>query len=194
MKGFLYLAERPQSFTLSELEESIGFIGAQLRNSWSGKITRLSNQGDQIPTNESELKACLEGPNPFNFQFWLSDDTDVICTFRRVANDIVSHSYDFDGLNRAEVDRVVQWGMCRFTQKAPTRNALLLVVDRANAAEEFDWDAVVKGHTPAPKVLPDIFGVDSAIMQLQAVASLHETKFLDGTLLLIRPRESASHG
>src|ERR1051326_7779177 len=103
--AFCYFAERAVDFSLSELAASIRTVGVQLRNSYTGLLTALNDEGDQVAVTEMELDQSLHSSDSVTFQFWFSEDTDIICSFRRISSDTIVHAYGLDGLDASETER-----------------------------------------------------------------------------------------
>ncbi len=185
--GFCYFAERSPGFSLSELAASLRTIGVQLRNSNTGLLTALNDEGDQVAVTETELDQSLHGSNPVTFQLWFSDDTDIICSFRRISDDIVVHAYGLDGLDMSERERTVEWSINRFKQKANESNAVLLVVDRYGISWDYDWDAVVRGEVEAPERLPEVVGANIRAVRLSGDRFVgYERQSFESAALFVR--------
>lgn len=190
--GFCYLAEVPDSGPLlSDLERSISVTGAQLANPWNGKITRIDDEGEQTEITRGDLELALEGWPAVTFQFWLSDDTDLTCSFRRLSRDLYVHAYGLNGLDQAERDRVTKWVLRRFEILATDRRAALLVVDEHGATADYDWDLFLEGRLMYPAVMPELVFVAKSFLKgrLQmrgqsAPSGLEGVPPLDGYVLL----------
>jgi hypothetical protein len=160
--GFSYLAERAEAGeAVRRIVEAFARDGVSLVNSSSERITELDDEGNQVDTTEEELIEAARARAHLTFQLWLSSDTDIGCSFRRVTPDIVCHAYSVDGLNADERVRLGRWAVQYFRQGVRDETALLLVVDPAGRTANVDWDAVAAERGGLPEVFPDVIGLPS---------------------------------
>ena len=158
--GFCYLAERTEAGeAVRQIVRAFARDGVSLVNSHSGRITELDDEGNQVDATEEELIGAARARAHLTFQLWLSSDTDIGCSFRRVTTDIVCHAYSVDGLNADERVQLVRWAIQYFRQGVRDQTALLLAVDPAGRTAHVDWDAVAAERVGLPHVLPDVIGL-----------------------------------
>lgn len=158
--GFCYLAERTDpGEAVRRIVEAFARDGVSLVNSYSGRITELDDEGNQVDATEEELIEAARARAHLTFQLWLSSDTDIGCSFRRVTSDIVCHAYSVDGLTADERLQLVRWAIQYFRAAVGDQTALLLVADPAGRTAQVDWDAVAAERVGFPHVLPDALGL-----------------------------------
>jgi hypothetical protein len=185
-RGFVYFAEKSAEFSFVKLVESFKENGIQLKNEWTKNITRLSDEGDQIPVSEEELSNYFKNWDCFTFQLWFSDDTDMCCSFRRLSKEILIHEYSFDGLSSAECERAGKWAVDRFKKKSMDENIILLIVDYKGISGEYDWDGFIRTDVSNPNIFPEIIGVNTNVKTLALEASTYDRYSLDHSVLFTR--------
>ena len=195
-RGFCYLAERSGfGFPLAELESSLTKIRIWLNNPSNGRITELSDEGDQIEVTRAELNESLRCKSVATFQLWLAGDTDIRCSYRHIEENLFVHAYGFDGLDKSEADRVAQWALDRFTDQVAEGNAVLLAVDRSGETNDFDWDALVGKSINLPPVLPEAFGFDTRTIPVSPnVMDGYMRQSRDGYILFIKKQRDERDG
>jgi hypothetical protein len=186
-RGFAFIAELYSGFSLTELVESFETIGVRLKNQSSQRITKLSSIGEQIFISEDELCKIIKGYLRVTFQFWLSDDTDICCTFQRLSDNVALHIYSFDGLDRSEIARMRQWTIGLFKKKACHGNAVLFIVDLWGITQDYEWQEFLEEKGKIPVSLPEIIGVSNTMLAKLPDMSMYEPYIIsDSTLFISR--------
>jgi hypothetical protein len=161
--GFCYLAERIEAGqAVRRITDAFARDRVSLANPYSGRITELDDEGNQVDATEEELIQAARARARLTFQLWFSSDTDIGCSFRKVTSDIVCHAYSVDGLNADERAQLVRWAIQYFRQAVTEQTALLLVADPAGRTADIDWDAVAAERVGFPRVVPDVLGLPSS--------------------------------
>jgi hypothetical protein len=133
--------------------------------------TALDGIGEQVEMFRGELLATMSGlgDKPFSFQYWMEDDqdSDVVCTLRRVGGDVVSETYYLDGFGgaiyRKGENPVIRRLLAEF--RATGTAAVGLIVERwgESGADDLD-DIVVDGSAPVT-VVPELMALRPEIAQ-----------------------------
>lgn len=161
-RGYCYIAECTDGLNLRELTNSLGRIGVGLVNPTNRVITRLSDEGDQIPTTEAELTRLLSRSRTLTFQLWFRNDVDLCCSYRRLSERVCVHAYSLDGKNQEHRHLLKLWAGDYFRESALRNNAILLVFDSSEVAAQFDWDSFVLNGGTLPDMWPDVLGLLSS--------------------------------
>src|SRR5258705_9470066 len=146
--------------------DSLAATGMVLGYPGTGRITAISGDretiGEQVEMDRNGLLAAmarLEGKQ-FTFQYWVTEDedSDVICTLKRVGADVVVEDYSLDGLGgpiaRTGQDAVLRRLLAEFLATGPA--AVGLVVDRWGPSLDTDLDDIVVGGPTPVTVLPEL--------------------------------------
>jgi hypothetical protein len=187
--GFCYIAERSEpARTLRRVVEAFGRLGVRLVNPYTGRITELSDDGDQVDISEAKLveAACLRPQ--LTFQLWFSSDTDVGCSFRRLSGGLVCHAYTLDGLDAEERARLVRWAIDYFREAVAEGTAFLLVIDPPGRTADVDWDSVVVQSIGLPSLLPAVFGLPASwVKHVRTPSGCSRERLGDFELLTVQP-------
>ena len=193
--GLCYVAERSDpSQTVKRIVDSFSREGIVLVNSYTGRVTELAGDGEQVETTEADLVKAAAARQELTFQFWLSDETDWSCGFRQIADGIVRHGYSADGLDAQERRLLFRWAVDYFRAAAVAGTAIMLVVDPPGVTADVDWDGVARGTVPLPPVLPAILGLPASWTSHMGAHSGYSRELILGFELLTSTTSSGSSG
>lgn len=156
---FAYLYEAAGKFSLGRLIEDFASRGITLKNPANGRVTALSEDGDQVDITLEILETAVAKHEPLTFQFWMPGHADVCCRFRYLGESRLVEEYWLDGLSSEEMDRVLSTLSERFNSKATEEDNLFFVVDREGYTFELDWDKLSSEGQYEFALCPDILGI-----------------------------------
>jgi hypothetical protein len=183
--GFYYVAERGEpGYILERIIGAYAREGVSLVNPASGRTTELDDEGNQVDISYPKLIEAARSRTQLTLQLWLSSDTDVDCSFRLLSQGLVGHAYSFDGKDRGERRRLVDWAIAYFRQAIADKTAILLVVDPPGRTADFDWAQVITDQVEFPAALPGVLGVPSDWVSRLPVTHQHKRKTVGAFELL----------
>jgi len=159
---FAYLYEHANKFNLRILSDEFSSRGISLANPANGRITALSEDGDQIDITLDGLEAAITTHDPLTFQFWMPGHADVCCRFRYLSDDRLVEQYWLEGLSGEERARILTALTERFKSKAGQEDDLFLVADSEGYTFELDWDSLSLKGKYEFSLCPNILGISLA--------------------------------
>ncbi len=156
---FSYLYGPAIKFNLRALVDYFSSRGITLENPSDGRVTSLSEYGDQLETSLEILETAVANHNPVTFQFWLAGDADVCCRIRHLSSNRLVEEYSLVGLFPEEIDRILSTLIERFKSKAADEGNLFFVADRNGYTMEVDWDELSLGGKYEFALCPDVLGI-----------------------------------
>ncbi len=155
------LCEKWNPSSAESLVASAGEVGIYLANPANGRITELSELGEQIPADRGRIVAdiSLSGTGEVTFQFWIDEDVDVVCVVRRWKERGASVRLFVDGLDWVQRTAVAQWGIAAGLSWPA---AAAFVVDRRGKSEDEDWEDWAESGSGAVEDAPELLAVRGA--------------------------------
>jgi hypothetical protein len=129
------------SFTVADFTDIIGQFqasGVSLQNPGNGLITEVSEEGEQFPLSRELLLSRIQARNTINFQWWLTDSTDLFSRIRFLERATVEE-YTLNGLGE-DIGRISDMLLSRFKRKFEERIAVGFVIDTLGVTEDYYWD------------------------------------------------------
>ncbi len=163
--GFCYVAQECSGFPGPDFLDYAATCGASVISPMSGLVSTWTDEGDRSEVSREDFLKLLGSTARLTFQFWLSDEVDVGCSFRRVAGRCVAVC-SMDGLDVGEKQRVIAWQINYFRRLALADTAVLLVVDGNGKTSDYDWDGLVLGTGRPPEDVPDVVGFKRGVIDL----------------------------
>lgn len=156
---FAYLYQPADKFRLGSLVGELSSRGITLENPVNGRVTALSEDGDQVDTTLDILERAVAKNEPLTFQFWMTHHADVCCRIRHLGGNRLVEEYGLVGLNAEERNQVLSAVIERFQSKAVDDDNLFLVGDREGFTFELDWDGFSLGGKYESALCPDVLGI-----------------------------------
>jgi|SRR5688572_6456781 len=190
---FIYIVEQAEpGFVLRQVMDTLGGFGVSLRHKANGRITMLTNEGEQREVTETEISVHAL---PKTVQFWVAVDVDLVCSFARIKDESVRHTYSLKGLNAYERDKANRWAVDYFRSAAHRGTAVWLVIDPVGVSADTDWDSVVLGESELPKDLPRVLGARSErIDEFRIPADYQKIPLENGLTMVADPLMSLRTG
>ena len=132
-------SQAPPRELLSDLGDRLGAAGLSLQHPESGKVFRISDEGDQLATTEEDLRAHLADLGDVSFSWWISADHDLYCRIRKCDKAAVVE-LGLEGCTAGELS-VFQKLLRNWAASEANAGRLLgFVYDRDGVSEDCDWD------------------------------------------------------
>jgi hypothetical protein len=139
-----------------DLAEPLAFFtarGFRTVNPYTGETSYLSEDGEQVPCTVQDLRARFQATGRLAFQYWRSQDFDLVCTVSRRDGFVVE---DYHFANPEEhLGATVQAFVARCSHLQEARHFRFGVFDLEGRTAEEDWFR----FTPAGGPLPPGFSV-----------------------------------
>jgi hypothetical protein len=135
------------AYSAQEMLHAWSRAGLAIKNPSTGKISLLSEIGDQVHVSPSDLEAALCGQVYASFQLWFTHSEDLYCRVRRVNGDLVVEEYGLDGLDAAQVATVRDAIDRRYAKLDRSADFLAFLEDYTDIVwETTDLDHLVRSH------------------------------------------------
>jgi len=155
--AYIYV-KRPASTSFDELVKDFESCGLTLVNPASGRITAISETGDQVEVSRNWLASKIGSAETVGFQWWFDQSTDLYCRFR-FTPDVLVEEYALDGLGE-KLTSVKEVLIGRFRKLVRNNSARGLVLDTSGVTEGYDWDDFFLGRSNLAIELPDVLGIE----------------------------------
>lgn len=184
---YAYLYGSANKFDLHVLIDEFAARGITLRNPANGRMTALTEEGDQIDSTLGVLERAVANHDPLNFQFWMPNHTDVFSSFRYLNDGRILEDYCLVGLNPSERNVVLDALVERFKSKAANDNNLFFVGDHEGYTIEHDWNELSRGGKYIDRICPDILCVlTKRVADFEICASKATTNTINKYILIDR--------
>lgn len=152
------LCEKWDLSSAKSLVASAGEADIRLANPANGRITELSELGEQIWVDRDRIvaDASLGDMDEVTFQLWIDEDVDVVYTVRRWKEHGASVRAFVDGLSWAQRTAVARWGIAvgLFWPEVT-----VFVVDRRGEAEDVVWEEWAGSDLGGAEGVPELLAV-----------------------------------
>ena len=159
-RGFVTLVEQARgSGAPSEVLGTFERRGASLVNPASGKISTLTEDGDDQTTSEQDLRARLAANQAVTFKVWLAGGAnDAMCSVE-VLQGVRSFYCSLRGLRAPQIEVVSAALFERFLTEVREGSALLFIKDVCGHTGDVPWHEFPEGSIWFQGVMPEVLGV-----------------------------------
>ncbi|HWC95590.1 MAG TPA: hypothetical protein VG456_02540 [Candidatus Sulfopaludibacter sp.] len=123
--------------------------GLMLRNPGNGKLTRLSDEGDQIEATEAELADLIQRNSGVPFQWWIDDGFDVFCQFDNLPDGTTRRRYETGVLDEQQLIRFCKMLTAYVVQHPGSVGAIVEPLNYAEFSAD-EWTAFFWRSEPPP--------------------------------------------
>lgn len=178
----------PAEARFHELIQQFGLHNVSLAHPVTGKVQRLSPEGERILSSQQGIISELTKRGRVAFLLWLEPSACLFCSIGRLKGNVWAERYGLDGLGPTGTEVVVNCLVDLFKQRAARTVGLAIVVDEfAELYPDFHWDDFVVGDTPSPPEWPMLLGFSKSFGKLSVVPDhLYVREIVDNYVLFRR--------